>query len=49
MDRDVNASIAAGMTIRPVADRIVQPPGGKPMPVDAYLRGHRPPSRAVGA
>ena len=28
---------------------VVQPPGGKPMPVDAYLRGHRPPSRAVGA
>jgi methionyl-tRNA formyltransferase len=28
---------------------VVQPPGGKPMPVDAYLRGHRPPGRAAGA
>lgn len=25
---------------------IVQPPGGKPMPVDAYLRGHTPPRLA---
>jgi methionyl-tRNA formyltransferase len=25
---------------------IVQPPGGKPMPVDAYLRGHSPPRLA---
>ncbi len=25
---------------------IVQPPGGKPMPVDAYLRGHAPPRLA---
>ncbi|HEY2714949.1 MAG TPA: methionyl-tRNA formyltransferase, partial [Solirubrobacterales bacterium] len=24
----------------------VQPPGGKPMPVDAYLRGHAPPRLA---
>ena len=23
---------------------VVQPPGGRPMPVDAYLRGHPPPS-----
>src|SRR5690606_37781983 len=23
---------------------LVQPPGGRPMPVDAYLRGHPPPS-----
>ncbi|HEY8502265.1 MAG TPA: methionyl-tRNA formyltransferase, partial [Solirubrobacterales bacterium] len=22
---------------------LVQPPGGKPMPADAYLRGHEPP------
>jgi methionyl-tRNA formyltransferase len=28
---------------------VVQPAGGKPMPADAYLRGHRPPGRAVGA
>jgi len=26
--------------------QIVQPPGGKPMPVDAYLRGHLPPRLA---
>ncbi|HEX6667896.1 MAG TPA: methionyl-tRNA formyltransferase [Solirubrobacterales bacterium] len=26
--------------------QIVQPPGGKPMPVDAYLRGHSPPHLA---
>jgi methionyl-tRNA formyltransferase len=25
---------------------VVQPPGGKPMPIDAYLRGHRPPTLA---
>lgn len=25
---------------------VVQPPGGKPMPVDAYLRGHTPPKLA---
>jgi methionyl-tRNA formyltransferase len=25
---------------------VVQPAGGKPMPVDAYLRGHRPPTLA---
>jgi methionyl-tRNA formyltransferase len=25
---------------------LVQPPGGKPMPVDAYLRGHQPPTLA---
>jgi methionyl-tRNA formyltransferase len=24
---------------------LVQPPGGKPMPADAYLRGHPLPSR----
>ena len=23
--------------------KVVQPPGGKPMPADAYLRGHKPP------
>jgi methionyl-tRNA formyltransferase len=23
---------------------VVQPPGGKPMPADAYLRGHRVPA-----
>ena len=28
---------------------VVQPSGGKPMPVDAYLRGHRPPTRAADA
>ena len=28
---------------------VVQPPGGKPLPVDAYLRGHAPPARAAGA
>ena len=28
---------------------VVQPPGGKAMPADAYLRGHSPPSRAAGA
>ena len=27
----------------------VQPPGGKAMPADAYLRGHAPPARAAGA
>jgi methionyl-tRNA formyltransferase len=25
---------------------VVQPPGGKPMPVEAYLRGHQPPKLA---
>jgi methionyl-tRNA formyltransferase len=25
---------------------VVQPPGGKPMPVEAYLRGHQPPTLA---
>jgi methionyl-tRNA formyltransferase len=25
---------------------LVQPPGGKPMPVEAYLRGHKPPTLA---
>jgi methionyl-tRNA formyltransferase len=25
---------------------VVQPPGGRPMPADAYLRGHSPPARA---
>jgi methionyl-tRNA formyltransferase len=25
---------------------VVQPPGGKPMPADAYLRGHQPPALA---
>jgi methionyl-tRNA formyltransferase len=28
---------------------VVQPPGGKAMPADAYLRGHAPPARAAGA
>jgi methionyl-tRNA formyltransferase len=28
---------------------VVQPPGGKAMPADAYLRGHSPPTRAAGA
>jgi methionyl-tRNA formyltransferase len=27
----------------------VQPPGGRPMPADAYLRGHAPPKLAPGA
>jgi methionyl-tRNA formyltransferase len=26
---------------------LVQPPGRRPMPIDAYLRGHRPPPRAA--
>ncbi len=26
---------------------LVQPPGGRPMPADAYLRGHGPPERAL--
>jgi methionyl-tRNA formyltransferase len=30
-----------------LALEVVQPPGGRPMPIDAYLRGHRPPSRAA--
>jgi len=28
--------------------RVVQPPGGRPMPADAYLRGHGPPKLARG-
>ena len=28
---------------------VVQPPGGKAMPADAYLRGHAPPARAANA
>lgn len=27
--------------------KVIQPPGGRPMPADAYLRGHRPPARAL--
>ena len=27
--------------------RSCSPPGARPMPIDAYLRGHRPPSRAA--
>lgn len=26
---------------------VVQPPGKRPMPADAYLRGHKPPARAL--
>jgi methionyl-tRNA formyltransferase len=30
-----------------LALEVVQPPGGRPMPIDAYLRGHRPPGRVA--
>ena len=41
-DRALRLGCAAGM----LRLEIVQPSGGRPMPADAYLRGHAPPARA---
>ena len=42
-----NGELRLGCAAGALRLEVVQPPGGRPMPADAYLRGHQVPARAV--
>jgi methionyl-tRNA formyltransferase len=42
-----DGALLLGCSPGALALEVVQPPGGKPMPVDAFLRGHSAPARAA--